>query len=925
MLSSLRYGGLLLALGLLFTQVAWSQEERFDIPVHLQQKKITELVQLVEQNSKWTFYFDERAMDSISITINMDSWTIRTLLETALKNTPYQFIFFGDRNVYITERRFRILQTLNETQFIQKSRSEPVNTPNKEDKPTTDSRQPIDAAENRLYEIGPRTSQLTGNTVLAGYVRDQKSGEPVAGASIYLENGKAGAVTDAFGFYSISLPRGRHIIRISSTGMKPTKREIVLYNEGRLLIEMKEDIPTLKTVTVVAERNSNVKRMQMGVERLNIKTIKSVPVLMGEPDVLKVLLTLPGVTSVGEASSGFNVRGGSTDQNLILFNDATIYNPSHVFGFFSSFNPDVIKTAELYKGSIPERFGGRISSVLDITTREGNAKKWSGSAGVGILTSKIMLEGPIKKDKTTLLLGARTTYSDWILKRLPGKDYRNSSASFYDTDLHLTHTFNSKNSLYLTAYLSSDQFRLNNDTTFRYGNRNTVVKWKHIFSNKFNMTWTAGTDHYGYSVTGDENTIRSYKLRFDLDQFHIRTDFNLSAGNDHQINFGAQSIRYNIAPGTYMPRGTSSLVVKETLEREQAMESALYFGDRINISPRLSANAGIRYSFYQYLGPKKLYSYIDGLPRDESTRLDSTSYPKGKPIQNYHGPEIRLSLRYSIGENASIKMGYNTLRQYLHLLSNTTSISPTDIWKLSDPFIKPQKGEQYSIGWYQNAKDNKWEFSMEWYFKRMKNYLDYKSGAQVVMNAAIETDVVNTRGKSYGVELMLRKPAGKLNGWFSYTWSRVLLQQDDSLSLQQINKGAYYPANFDKPHAINLVANYKFSHRYSIAANVQYSTGRPITLPIAVFNLAGAQRVFYSQRNQYRIPDYFRADLAFNIEGNHRVKQKTHNSWSLGVYNLTGRKNPYSIYFVEENGQIKGYKLSVIGAIIPYITFNIRF
>lgn len=925
MRSTLRYRPVILLLCLLFYYSAWAQEERYEIPVHLAQKNCTELIRFVEKNTPWKFYFDEKAMDSLLISIDEPSWSISSLLEKTFRNTPYQFIIYGDHRVYITEKKHRVIISLNDNQFIQKSRWEPVSVTNTDEKRLTDSKQPIDAAENRLYEIGTRSSQLSGTAVLAGYVRDQKSGEPVAGASIYLENGKAGAITDAFGFYSITLPRGRHILRISSTGMKATKREILLYNDGRLLIEMKEDIPTLKTVTVVAERNSNVKRMQMGVERLTIKTIKSVPVLMGEPDVLKVLLTLPGVTSVGEASSGFNVRGGSTDQNLILFNDATIYNPSHVFGFFSSFNPDVIKSAELYKGSIPERFGGRISSVLDITTREGNAKKWSGSAGIGLLTSKIMLEGPIKKDKTTLLLGARTTYSDWILKRLPGKEYRNSSASFYDTDLHLTHTFNNKNSLYITGYLSSDQFRLNNDTTFRYGNRNAVIKWKHIFSNKFNMTWTAGADHYGYGVTGDEKTIRSFKLRFNLDQFHFRTDFNWAAGNDHQINFGAQSIRYQIAPGTYQPNGNSSLVVSEKLEREQARESALYFGDRIQINSNLSVNAGIRYSFYQYLGPKKVYTYIDGLPRDESTRIDSSSYPSGKPIQTYHGPEFRISLRYSIGDNASIKLGYNTLRQYLHLLSNTTSISPTDIWKLSDPFIKPQKGEQISIGWYQNAKDNKWEFSMEWYYKRMKNYLDYKSGAEVVMNPSIETDVVNTRGKSYGVELMLRKPGGKLNGWFSYTWSRVLLQQDDSLSLQRINQGAYYPANFDKPHAVNLVANYKFSHRYSISANAQYSTGRPITLPIAVFNLAGAQRVFYSQRNQYRIPDYFRADLAFNIEGNHRVKQKTHNSWSIGVYNLTGRKNPYSVYFVEENGQIKGYKLSVIGAIIPYITFNIRF
>jgi len=328
---------------------------------------------------------------------------------------------------------------------------------------------------------------------------------------------------------------------------------------------------------------------------------------------------------------------------------------------------------------------------------------------------------------------------------------------------------------------------------------------------------------------------------------------------------------------------------------------------------------------FNYLGPKQVYTYIKGLPRETVTVADSTQYGKGENIQTYHGPEFRMALRLSLSENASLKASFNTLRQYIHLLSNTTAISPTDIWKLSDPHIKPQLGEQVSLGYYQNFKSNTIETSIEVYYKRLRNFLDYKSGASIVLNHSIETDVINTNGKSYGVELMLKKNNGKLNGWISYTYSRTLLKMNDSIAGQLINNGNYYPANFDKPHNLNVIANYRFTHRYSVSLNTVYTTGRPITLPIAIFYLAGSQRVYYSERNQYRIPDYFRVDLSFQLEGNHKIKQKTHNSWTVGIYNLLARKNPYSIYFTEENGVIKGYKLSVIGTAIPYITYNIRF
>jgi hypothetical protein len=647
--------------------------------------------------------------------------------------------------------------------------------------------------------------------------------------------------------------------------------------------------------------------------------------VFGETDVLRVVLTLPGVTSVGEASTGFNVRGGAADQNLILFSDATIYNPSHLFGFFSAFNPDVVKGVELFKSGIPEKYGGRLSSVLDVTTRDGNSKKISGVGGLGLLTSKITVEGPLVKGKTTFIVGGRTTYSNWLLKKVPNEAYKNSKASFYDVDLHINHAINAKNNLYLTGYISNDRFNFRNDTTYSYGNRNANLKWKHIFNNKFYSVFTGGYDHYAYSITGSKASINAYRLAFSINQAHFRADFNATPNNKHALNFGINTIHYNLRPGSFKPAGVQSLVVPDVLPSERGLESAVYAGDRFNITPKLSVNAGLRYSLFNYLGPQAVYNYAPGIPKETTTIRDTAFYKSGRVIKTYHGPEYRLAVRYSLTSNASLKGSFNSLRQYIHTISNTTAISPTDIYKLSDPNIRPQEGYQASVGYYQNFKSNTIETSVELYYKRMRHYLDYKSGATLLMNHYIETDVINTRGKAYGAELLLKKTSGKINGWVSYTYSRTLLQQDDPLAGETINHGNYYPANFDKPHNVNFIANYRFSHRFSISLNVIYNTGRPITLPLAVFDLGGAQRLYYSQRNQYRIPDYFRTDLSMNVEGNHKIKQLTHNSWSFGVYNLTGRQNAYSVYFVQQGGAIKGYKLSIFGTVIPFVTYNFRF
>jgi hypothetical protein len=437
--------------------------------------------------------------------------------------------------------------------------------------------------------------------------------------------------------------------------------------------------------------------------------------------------------------------------------------------------------------------------------------------------------------------------------------------------------------------------------------------------------FTAAYDQYKYYITSEANPVNAYKLNFDISQLNFKADFNYYLGKKHTLDFGTSHLRYKLHPGDFKPVGKESLVATETVAAEQALESALYLSDRYTVSSKLSIDAGLRFSLFNNMGPQDVNIYADGQPREEGTVTEVKTFSKGRAIQTYGGPEYRLSLRYAFSNSFSVKAGYNSLRQYIHVLSNTAAIAPTDIWKLSDPNIKPQRGNQISVGLYKNLLSNSIETSVEVYYKKIQDYLDYKPGANLVLNQNIEMDVINTRGKAYGAELMVKKAAGKLNGWFSYTYSRVLLQMDDPTAGVVVNGGSYYPANYDKPHDATLIGNFRVNHRFSFSWNVTYSTGRPITLPVGRYYYAGSQRVLYSDRNAYRIPDYFRTDVSMTIEGNHKVAQKTHNSWTIGAYNLTGRRNPYSVYFVSENGRINGYKLSIFGSIIPFINYNIRF
>lgn len=878
-----------------------------------------EFVKRTEANTNYRFYYNPQVLDTFKISPVAADVNMEETLSQLFRNTEYYFAVSPSGSIFITYQR-PISTTLPVGFFdnLTPGGSQVPDITGYEKRNTNEQNQSV------VYPIGRKQSSLSGNARITGSIKNKATGESLIGASIFVENPTIGVASDAFGQFSISLPRGRHTLKVKSIGMKDTQYQIMLYADGQFDIEVEEEVTSLKEVVVESDRDIRVSSLQMGVEKLDIKTIKQMPAILGEADVVKVMLALPGVQSMGEGSNGINVRGGATNQNLILFNDAVVYNPSHLFGFFSTFNPDIVKSVELYKSGINAEYGGRLSSVLDVKAKEGNYKKFSASGGISPVTGRLTVEGPIIKDKVSFLLSGRSTYSDWLLTQIDSKDFQNSSASFYDVNGIVSAKLNEKNSLYVSLYASHDKFNLSSDTLFAYGDQNISVKWAHNFSSKLYGVFTTSVSKYKYDISSDVNPVNAFTLGFGIQQANAKADFSYFLSPKNTVTAGVSTTHYKLWPGNLQADGDQSIVTPDEHAPEQGLETAAYAGYNFELLPKLSVYTGLRFSIYQYLGPNTVNTYVPNAPLEESNNTGSQSYSKGETITTYGGLEPRVSLRYSLAPDASVKLSYNRMRQYIHMLSNTTSIAPTDIWKLSDTYIKPQIGDQLSFGFYKNLNKGI-ETSFEAYYKTSLHTLDFKGGAVLLLNPAIETTVIDTRGKAYGVELMIKKATGKLNGWISYTYSRSFLQTQSSFTSEQVNEGEFFPSNYDKPHALNLIGNYKFSRRVNFSLNTTYSTGRPLTVPLAQYELNGALRLHYSDRNQFRIPDYFRVDVALNLEGNHKIKKLAHSSWSLSVYNLTGRNNVYSVYFVNEGGKIQGYQMSIFAYAIPTLTYNFKF
>lgn len=887
-------------------------------------KPLSGVLQQIQMQTDVRFYWIPQEVEGVLVSLDADCKDIEAVMKQLLSGTDLKYTIFNGRYIHVLKNRTLVNQmpafTLWHTSHVEGQLSSSL---------LTDSRKAD--SENKIYVIGNREKPSMNEMVeLRGVITSFKTGEPMMGVNMVVKEPKwSAAVSGLDGEYVLNVPKGEVEIELSGMGTTNSRRRLMVYDNGRLDIELEDKLYTLGEVTVTAGKRQNVQDVQMGVQKFDVQELKTIPTAFGELDILKIVQTLPGVKTMGEASGGFNVRGGATDQNLIQFNENTIYNPTHLFGFFSSFNGNVMEDMELYKSSIPPKYGGRISSVLDVSSRKGDKEEFHGEVSVGLLTSSFNVEGPLKKKKTSFLASGRTTYSDWILGLIPEKSgYKDGKAGFYDLNLVLSHQFSQRDNLYLSGYYSYDRFNFIEEEKYNYSNMNASAKWVHLFKDNFRSAVSVGYDHYDYATHSYANDNDAYKMTFNINQYFLKTDFEHAGLGNHTLNWGVNALLYDVVPGKIVPTTEASLRKAQTMQKEKALEAAVYGNEEWDITDRFTISAGARYSMFGALGPRTYQTYVEGeLPTIHNV-VDTVDVTGNKSIQTYQGVDVRLSLRYSLWDNFSIKASYNTMRQYIHKVSNTMIMSPTDTWKLSDRYIKPQRGKQYSVGLYQDFMDGGVEASVEGYYKELDDYLDYRSGAKLLMNPHLETDVVPTEGRAYGVEVMLKKPSGKLNGWMSYTYSRTELRQSDPRIINPVNGGEWYPAEYDKPHEVKLVGNYQFTKRYSASFNFDYSTGRPQTMPVSKYydHTVGAPSFFYTNRNEVRIPDYMRMDISFNIKPSHKLTAKTHRFFTIGVYNVLGRKNVYSIYFMNEGDEgVKGYKMSIFGSPIPYVSYNIKF
>lgn len=885
---------------------------------------LEEVVLQLEDITPYRFYFDESWASEIKISASVIDTEMEAALTSIFGGAGMAYVILEDNKIILT-KGFNI-----QTDFADRYRDHIAQKVFVE-RDTISYRLPTKkeetaqniSAEFQVFKIGTVSGSVAGRQPrLSGYIKNQETGEPLVGAVVYNERTEKGTYTNAYGYYTFNLPKGEHQLVIQSMGMKSTIRNIQMFSDGKLDIELKSATTALKEVVVTEKRGDIVRNLRIGIEKLTMKDIKQMPMGFGEPDIIKSTLLLPGVQSVGEASSGFNVRGGSVDQNLILLSDVPIMNTSHFFGFFSGFNSDVISDVTLYKSAIPAKFGGRSSSVMDISMKDGNRKNMKLKGGISPVFSRLTFETPIIEDKLSLILGARSTYSDWVLRLIDDEQIQNSKANFYDIQGKISYDINTKNSVFLSAYYSFDKFDYYAEDAYDYNTLAATIKWKHVFSQKLFSTFSLGLSNYNYALTSRTDSLAMNEMQYKINQNIFNTNFSYHPDNDHKIDFGLNTTFYNLEPGLQKPIGESSLFTEMELEHEKAFEAAAYVSDEFELSGRLSLAAGLRLNYYAFLGPNTENIYAEGESKSLESVIGTNVYGSGEIIKSYLLPAFRLSANYKTGENSSVKFGVDRMNQFIHMISNTAAMSPTDIWKLSDTYFEPQKSYQLSSGYYKNLRNNTIEFSLEAYYKFLRNVLDYKGGAQLLMNDHLETDFLNGKGKAYGVEMMLKRKTGKLTGWVNYTYSRILHQLNSEFPEDQVNNGEYFPSNYDKPHELKLASNFKVSRRLNMSMNFNYSTGRPYTAPVAYYQFNNGYRVDYSDRNKFRMDDYIRLDLAATVNGNLIKKKMNHSSLTFSVYNVLGRSNPYSIYFRTNGQKVSGYKMSIFDQPIFTLTYN---
>ncbi|MBS9464211.1 TonB-dependent receptor [Flagellimonas sp. 389] len=769
------------------------------------------------------------------------------------------------------------------------------------------------------------------NYTISGTVTDEFNGETLFGTSIFLKGTSIGAITNEYGFYSISAPEGSYTLIFSHLGYKEISMDITLNSNQKIDIEVQESSTQLDEVEVIAEETERaiLKKPEMSVSKLNIKTVKQMPVVLGEVDVIKSLQILPGVTNNGEGTSGFHVRGGAVDQNLVLLDEAIIYNTSHLLGFFSVFNADAVKDLKLYKGGIPARFGGRVSSVLDVRQKDGNSKNFAMTGGVGVISSRLALEGPMFKDRGSFLVAGRGSYAHLLLK-LAGEE---NSVSFYDLNLKTNYSINDNNKLYLSGYFGRDVFNFDGSFSSSYGNASGNLRWNHIFNDRLFSNLSLIYSNYDYELGIEDfefdwiSSIRNYNAKYDF-KYYLSDAFKL--------DFGISAIKYEFNPGEIKPTGPNSAINELILDQKLALESGVYIGAEHKLTDNLTAQYGLRYSRFNRLGGQPISEYANDQPilynptlrfYQRTDPIGETFFKKSESIETFDNFEPRLALAYQLNDYSSIKMGYSRAAQYIHLLSNTSAVTPLDVWTPSGKYIKPQLSDQYALGYFRNFSDEMYSLEVETYYKTVDNRIDYVDGSDLIGNNTIETEILNGESRAYGLEFLFRKNEGAFTGWVAYTLSKSEQRTPGGIAGGPgINNGSWYNTPFDRTHDVSITAAYKLNDKWSFGANAIFQTGRPVTYPNGQYEYEGISVASYSDRNADRLPAYHRLDLSATYRPNRRPDKKWKGEWVIGIYNVYNRKNAAAISFGQnlETGANEATRTAIFG-MVPSVTYNFKF
>lgn len=871
---------------------------------------LSEIFDDLARKYQTNFYYQPEKLPAEKLSISFQQRTLAEGLEQILRSTELGFMFYRDYAVVVADK-----QTLS--QFYTADYYSALEQ----------SRVRLEALEGtdavKLVVGDPERISLSGMVRFSGLMVEKESGEPIIGGTLFIKELQKGVATDVNGRFVVDVPVGGYEVIARYIGYEDLNATLSAYNNGQIEIQLEKDAITLDEVVVEAlAADENVRSVNIGIERLTPKSIEKLPSFLGEVDIIKSLTLLPGVSTIGEGASGFNVRGGSVDQNLIMQDEAFVFNSSHALGFFSMFNPEMIKNVTLYKGAIPAQYGGRLSSVLDVQLREGSFEKFKLKGGLGVVSSKLSLEGPLKKGKSSFLIGGRATYSDWVLNAINVPAVQNSSVSFYDFNARFSQNFGDKTKLILTTYLSDDQLTFDDEFGFDYHTEIYQASLRNVIKPNLISSLSLIYSEYKSTLLNPQGN-ESFQLDTGIKYFKVKEQLRFQPTDQWNLEMGGSFVDYEIAPGTLNPLDDNSVVIAKELPKEQAREFAGFINSEWVFSPIISLSLGLRYNGFQNLGPSTIFTYSDPANPTLSNQLGTETFGNNQVIASYHSLEPRFSTKFNLTTDASLKLGYSRTTQFLHLISNTTAATPVDLWQLSDPYLPPEKAHNFSFGLFKNYLENLWETSVEFYYRDLQQIVEYRDFADLLANEHLETELLSGKGRSYGAEISIKKKKGRWNGWLSYTYARSERLVASDQPENAISNGKWFPSNFDKPHDLSLVANIDINRRHSFSFNFSYSTGRPTTGPIGSYNSGNIKEIpIYSSRNELRIPDYHRLDVAYTLSPSRRKDKKWKSSWTLSVYNIYSRKNAYAVFYTQPSQEITANRLSILGSIFPSLTYN---